>query len=388
MPARPWFPKAPFLPPPAGRVTRVADPEAIYRAAAGARPGETILIAEGVYAMPRPLEIKTDRVTVRGASGAREKVILDGGNQGELIRITNCSGVTIADLTVQNVRWNGIKLNSETDVQRASIYNCVLRNIWQRAIKGVLVPAENRERIRPRGCRIRYCLFANDRAKRFEDDPADTPENFGGNYIGGIDVMYPTDWVISDNVFVGIRGRTGEARGAVFLWHDAVGCVVERNVLIDCDSGICLGNSSRNAETKVHATRCVVRNNFLTRVPENGILADYTRDCRILNNTVYDPDSRRGRLIRLVHDNDGLLVANNLVCGPRIRVESQSRLVLRNNLEKVLDPAAFAAPADGDLRLTRRATEAIDRAEPRADVRDDIDGKPRRGRPDIGAHEL
>ena len=33
--------------------------------------------------------------------------------------------------------------------------------------------------------------------------------------------MYARDWAISHNVFVSIRGRTGEARGAVFLWHEA-----------------------------------------------------------------------------------------------------------------------------------------------------------------------
>jgi len=39
---------------------------------------------EGFYEMSRPLEIKTDRVALRGASGRRERVILEGGNRGEL----------------------------------------------------------------------------------------------------------------------------------------------------------------------------------------------------------------------------------------------------------------------------------------------------------------
>src|SRR5688500_570133 len=136
-----------------------------------------------------------------------------------------CSGVTLADLTLENIRWNGIKIDSENGVQRLRIYNCVLHNIWQRAVKGVKVPAADRERLRPRGMRIEYCLFYNDRPKQFSDDPADTPQNFNGDYIGGIDVMYPQGWSISDNVFVGIRGRTGQARGAVFLWHDARDCI-------------------------------------------------------------------------------------------------------------------------------------------------------------------
>jgi hypothetical protein len=387
-PTQPWYPKAPPLPPPTGSVLRVSNVEGLFAAAGRVQPGETILLADGHYMLPRRLEIKADHVTLRGASGHRERVVLDGGGDlGELLAVTACSDVTIADLTGQNVRWNGIKINSETNVQRLTIHNCILRNIWQRAVKGVLIPLADRERIRPTGCRVQYCLFTNDRPKRYEDDPADTAENFRGNYIGGIDVMFARDWVISDNVFTGIHGRTGEARGAIFLWHDIQNCVVERNIIIDCDAGICLGNSSKPADVAIHATGCTVRNNFLTRVPENGILADYTKECKILHNTIHDPQSRLGRLIRLVHENDGLLVANNLVSGPAIRTESDSRITLRGNLIKDMT-AALADPAAGNLRLTPRAVEAIDRAEPLADVTTDIDRRPRGPKPDIGADEL
>jgi parallel beta-helix repeat protein len=199
--------------------------------------------------------------------------------------------------------------------------------------------------------------------------------------------MFPSDWVISDNVFVGIHGRTGEARGAVFLWHDVRRCIVERNVMIDCHSGICMGNSSLPEGIQIHCTDCIVRNNFVTRCSENGILADYTRGCRIVNNTVYDPRSRLGRLIRLVHDNEGLLVANNLICGPPIRVETTAKVDFRANIEKDIT-AALADPAHGDLRLTERAVEAIGRAARLTEAPDDIDRKPRGARTDVGAHQL
>lgn len=387
LPSQPWFPKAPPLPRPRGAVIRVANVEELFAAADQVKPGGTILLADGHYLLPRRLEIKSDRVALRGTSRNREQVVLDGGGLGEAVAVTGCSDVTIADLTVQNVRWNGIKINSETGVQRLVIYDCILRNIWQRAVKGVLVPEADREKLRPTGCRVQYCLFTNDHPKRFEDDPADTAENFNGNYIGGIDVMFARDWVISDNVFVGIHGRTGEARGAVFLWHDTQGCIVERNVIIDCDSGICLGNSHRPEEIAIHCTGCIVRNNFVTRAPENGILADYTRDCRIVHNTIYDPDSRLGRLIRLVHDNDGLLVANNLISGPPIRNESGSSIRFQSNV--VGDwTASLVDPGAGNLHLTSRATEAIDRATPLREVTEDINRKPRGARPDVGAHEF
>ena len=322
-----WYPKAPPLGSPAGEVIKVATADALLAAARRVRPGGTILLADGVYPMTRTLVIATNGVTLRSSSGRRGRVVLDGGGTlGELLTIRGCTGVTVADLLIQNVRWNGIKLDSDTGVQRATIRNCVLHNIWQRAVKGVKVPEADRERLRPRGCRVEYCLFLNDRPKRYGDDPADTPQSFGGDYIGGIDVMYAAGWRIADNVFVGIRGRTGSARGAVFLWLDSRDCVVERNVVVDCDSGICLGNSFKPPDVAYHCTGVVVRNNFVTRAPENGILADFTRDCAILHNTVHDPDSRLGRLIRLVHDNDGLRVENNLLSGPGPLIETVSQV--------------------------------------------------------------
>src|SRR5262249_34857356 len=159
--------------------------------------------------------------------------------------VTGCSGVTVADLTLQNVRWNAFKINSDKRAHRVTLYNCVVRNAWQRAVKAPAVAERDRDRLAPRDCRVRYCLFFNHRPKRFSDAREDRADNFNGNYLGGIDAMAARGWVISDNVFWGIRGRTSEARGAVFLWNDCRDCVVERNVVVGCDAGICLGNSYR-----------------------------------------------------------------------------------------------------------------------------------------------
>jgi hypothetical protein len=60
-------------------------------------------------------------------------------------------------------------------------------------------------------------------------------------------------------------------------------------VVVDCDSGICLGNSFKPEDVPVHCSKVTVRNNFVTRAHENGILADYTRDCDVLHNTIHDP---------------------------------------------------------------------------------------------------
>lgn len=398
-PSRLWRPRTPALRQasplvrPARPPLRVARIEELFAATQRARPGDSILIADGRYVLPRRLEIKADGVTLRGASGRRENVVLDGdGTLGELLAVTACSDVTIADLTIQNVKWNGIKINSETGVHRLLIHNCVLHNIWQRAIKGVHVPPENRERLRPTACRVQGCLIYNDRPKAFSDDETDTAQTYDGNYVGGIDVMFAKNWVISDNVFWNIQGRTHAARGAIFLWHHSEDCLIERNVIVDCDAGICLGNSHRG-DSALHATRATVRNNFVMRAPEGGIVAAWTRDCRIVHNTVCDPQNRLGRLLRFVHDNDGLFVANNLLSGPGLpglpgfSNESPSRITLRNNVVKDVT-ASLSAPQRGDLRLTPRTVDAMDKGLPLAEARQDIERRPRDATPDVGAHEL
>jgi hypothetical protein len=383
-----WFHQAPLLPPPSGEVIKVSAVDELFRAVDAAKPGATILLADGRYMMPRYLEIKTDNVTLRSASGQRDRVILDGAESrhGELVGITRCSGVTIADLTIQNIKWNGFKINSNTNVQNATIYNCVIHNSWQRGVKGVSTHGSPSD-IRPRNCRIQYCLFYLDRPKGFSDDPRDTPKDFNGNYVGGIDVMGAKNWTISDNVFVGIHGRTALARGAIFLWQNSEGCLIERNVITDCDVGIALGNSHKPPYIATHCIGFVVRNNFVTRAPESGILADYTKDCRIVHNTIHDPQSRPRRLIRLVHDNDGLLVANNLLSGPEMRIETTSTMSIRDNVTKVLTDR-FVNARDGDLHLAGDGDGVVNASPRLADVSQDIDGQPRADRPDIGADEF
>jgi hypothetical protein len=387
LPVQPWFPKAPPLAKPNGRSIRVRSVADLFRAAAGARPGDTILVAPGRYMLPQTLELRTDDVTLRGETGDRNAAVLDGADShhGELLAITGCSGATIADLTIQNIRWNGFKLNSDRRAHRVTIYNCVAHNVWQRMVKAPATAERDRDELSPRDCRIQYCLFHNDRPKRYGDDPEDTADRYQGNYIGGIDAMQARGWVISDNVFSGIRGRTGEARGAIFLWMDCRDCVVERNIVVDCDTGICLGNSYRGNAT-VHCTGCVVRNNFVTGAPEAGLFAGFTRDCKILHNTVHDPASRLGRLIRVLGDDRSLLIANNLLSGAAPLIETRDKIELRGNVSRVLTDS-FVDAAGGNLHLKAEVPGVTGAVSFLADVPDDIDGRLRNRRTDAGAHE-
>jgi hypothetical protein len=347
-PNQSWFPQAPPLPAPTGHVIKVSTVNELFRAAKTVKPGGTISVADGHYLMTRYFAITTDDVTLRSESGDRHAVIIDGADSrhGELIGITGCSGVTIADLTIQNIKWNGFKINSNLGADKVTIRNCVIHNIWQRGIKAPGMPEEQGDG-GPRDCRVQYCLFYNDRPKRFSDDETETPERFDGNYIGGIDVKNTIDWTISDNVFIGIHGRTHEGRACIYISENGRGCTIERNIFLDCDIAIALGNPTLGY-SPLQAIDCVARNNFVSRCPETGILACYTDGCRIENNTIHDPESRLNRPIWVQNSNEGLRVSNNLIAGPPILVTSKSNFeqtgnVVHVDIEKALSKQQRAA---------------------------------------------
>ncbi|MFT5525042.1 MAG: hypothetical protein ACI9HK_003008, partial [Pirellulaceae bacterium] len=319
-PTADWFPQAPPLAKPVGEVIHVSNVDELFRASENVKPGGTISLADGHYMMPRYFELATDNISLRSDSGIRHNVVIDGANSrhGELIGISDCTGVTIADLTVQNIKWNGIKINSDRGAQRAKIYNCVIHNIWQRGVKAPGL-RKDIDRFSPRDCSVQYCLFYNDRPKQFSDDETDTPKTYNGNYIGGIDVKNTIDWKITDNVFIGIHGRTHEGRGCIYISENGQGCSIERNIFLDCDIAIALGNPSLET-SEHHAVNCVARNNLVSHCPETGILACYTSECHIAGNTVHDPDSPRQRLIWVQNANAGLKLDKNLLIGPPTQV--------------------------------------------------------------------
>ena len=398
---QPWYPKAPPLPEPTGEVIKVKTVGELYGAVRRVKNGGTVMIADGVYQSRRPLMVVGKKnVTIRGESSDPWKCRLDfnGGNKG--VAFTRSTDCTLAHVMVENVRQNGIKINSNLQVHRIRIYNCVTHNVWQRHVKGVRAPMKDGKTQHVLDCRVEYCLMYNDRPKRRGDDPyEDSHGNFGFNYVGGMDVMGAKGWVIRNNVFINIHGKTWGARGAIFMWNDTTDCLIEGNIFINCDRGICLGNGHRAKDKTtgkpvlpIHDTRMIVRNNFIT-IPgntsqDNGILCEFTQDCKILNNTIHDLRNRTVRAIRIVQDNDGLVVKNNIVSGRKIRIEKYiGKIKVENNLEKFA-PEYFVDPKNGNLRLTAKALEAIDKAEKVKEVETDIDGAPRGDKPDLGAHEF
>ena len=215
----------------------------------------------------------------------------------------------------------------------------------------------------PRDCRIEYCLFVQRPAQAVRGRPRGHPAELRRK----LHRRHRRD--VRDRLddprqrFRRHPRPTREARGAVFLWHDSRDCVVERNVIVELRLRDLPRQFAQAGGRRGPLPDHVVRNNFVCRGPENGILADHTRDCAILHNTVHDPRSRLGRLIRIVHDNDGLVVTTTCSAAPppRQRVREPDSL-LRNNLSGGELTGVIRCCRRGEPAAHGRSDVAIDRA--------------------------
>ncbi|MBI4324378.1 MAG: right-handed parallel beta-helix repeat-containing protein [Chloroflexi bacterium] len=386
-PIPPWFPKVPPLPPPRGEVIRVATADELLAAVDHVGPGATILLADGHYKLPRimVLDQKKD-IALRSASGDPTKVILSGkgwdsqAKGDDLLHISRCEGVTIADLTFTDCRSYGIKVEAENAPKDIHIYNCHFRDIGVRAIKGSAGQDPTTRAVKGS---VRYCSFENTRVP-----PADWL--FGGDYIAAIDMMALEDWTFSDNIFRNIKGRHGGGRAAIFIWVRSRGVVVERNLIINCDRGVAFGNPGQSTanlagERLAYVTDGVIRNNFIAGGPDCGIELWHAERIKVCHNTIWRPEQNWSRGIRIGTGTAHTDIVNNLVHG-EIRLDGGEAQV-RQNLAGRLD-GYCVDPASGNLALTAAATGAIDQGVPLPDVADDIRRRPRSNRPDLGAWEF
>ncbi len=375
---------------------------ALEQALMDARPGDTIVVADGTYMIERTLAIDgKQHVTLRGASGDPAKVTLRGaggwrgptddyrsiGNE-DLLTIRRSEDIVIAHLTFADVRHYGIKIGIDADRKPPNpsnihIYDCRFRDIATRAVKGVAM-ADRKPVV---GGSVRYCHFENTGVP----DPSWGWALYDGNYVSAIDMMYLKDWTFSDNVFRNIKGASGGGRGAIFIWNQSRNITVERNVFTGCDRSIAFGNPSKPTGYEpgtLHIYGGMIRNNFIVvgsgpkTAGAKGIEIVWTEDVKVYHNTVYSDDPQR-RAIHYFQDIHRLHLANNLLRG---RLDGEGDARAEGNVVDDLE-GYFVNPLEGDLHLTGRAADALRKGVPLAAVTDDIDGEKRGDPPDVGADE-
>ena len=291
---------------------RVDTAEDIVKAVNEAAAQSTIVIAKGHYQMPCDCLLTASHVTIRGETDNPDDVVLDGGIDGSqafdddddkfkqmggqqgILKILRASHVTIANLTFANCAKYGLVFVGGGNVRFLSVYHCTFRNVWARGIKGhgsnIVEPEaahpmdtlseQDFYAVAPKYGEIRHCLFEADMPKTNEHDSAN------GDYIAGMDLMGVKHFTITDNTFIGIRGKNGGARGGVFIWQLTDNVTVKNNHFYHCDKGIALGNPSAQDKRPYHVRNSIVQNNVIIGGSNKAIEIDYGNNVDVVQNTI------------------------------------------------------------------------------------------------------
>ena len=159
----------------------------LFDAVRRAKPGATILLADGEYRLPRMLDIAVPGVTLRARSGNRDSVVLRGGGMTErdvgVAISVSAADVTLADLTIGWVGFHAVQVRGERAANRVTLHNVRVADTGQQLLKGSTA---------------RNGVFADDglvACSLFE-----YTDRAPSDYTNGVDVLAGRGWTVRDNV--------------------------------------------------------------------------------------------------------------------------------------------------------------------------------------------
>jgi len=362
----------------AATVWNVSSVSGLNHAMHNLSPGDEVVLAPGYYdqRLGHGYYISVPNVTIRGATGDRDDVVLFGGGMNDPNGIHEslqfaASDITVKDLTISGFYHHGIHVQPGS--HGAHIDNVKTLNIGQQHMKIGTSSVYTDNGI------VENCLME-------QTEPRTNHPIL--NYTGGVDALGARNWIIRDNVVMNIQGETGEGGGGIFFWQNVFNPTVERNVVIDCDRGIAMGNPGYQGPNNIVGG--IVRNNFICHANEINLELIATTDLKVYNNTIYgESGSSYNRAVSMEGAiTSGLEIFNNLIHGV-IADRGLPYSSLNNITGSTPDASWFADVLAGDLHLTAAAVPAIDGAQALPEVLDDIDGqlRPFGDLPDIGADE-
>jgi len=388
-PGVPYTWTAPPLPEPKGKIVRVSNARELRAALRGGVRDTTVLLADGVYPIDKPLYISNARnLTIRSASGDRDKVTLKGTGMAHqrgkmkysgLNWAGSSAGLLVANLTIRDFPYHGIHASGK-DVH---IYNCRFADMGQQLIK---VNAAGNQ-IPDKGV-LEYCLIEY------------TDRLWGGNYTQGISIVRGKNWVVRHCVFRNIRAAKGAGLGgpAILMWGGSEHMAAVGNIFIDCACGIAFG-LGKNRRGPYHLEDGLIAANvFIRNQVEPGsdyaIAVSNVKNVRVVHNTVWNPCGRGGVTWSYEYrfDCDGLLFANNLgMMKTQKREGKHTNVKLEGNVVSK-DASWFKDLKGYDLHLTDKAVGALGKAIPlEADKLSpaiDVDREPRPPKgADVGADQ-
>ncbi len=363
-------------------------------------PGATLVFEVGNYALDGDfLRIDIPGVTVRGRTGRREDVVLDGEYSSLQIINVFADDVTIADLTLRRAFNHAVHVvgGADGDTDRTRLVNLAVIDAGQQGIK---INGNNDGTTWTNDGLIACSLIelTDEGRPNIRDDC----------YTGGIDAHGARGWTVSRNDIRGFWCAAGLSEHGIHFWRASRDTLIERNLLLNNARGVGFGLGFSGADDgRVYddPPECgegsfghyegIIRNNFVAaegRVYASasgvdvGIGLESVCAVKVIHNSVAFSMAPRSSAIewRFEHTQD-VLLANNLT-SHRMNPRNDANARSLGNVQMV-GVDVFTDVAAGDLHLTpdamldpggRLAVGVAD---------DDFDGDPRTDPRDVGADE-
>lgn len=304
----------------------------------------TVLIKDGVYTLPKGIVIDGNRVSYKGMTDDRDKVVLKGqGYKGRVRNIFSIKGtrVYIRNLSLGEVANHGIQVHGEDNADQIFLQNLRLFNTREQMIKGSFND-KTPDRHTDYGL-VENCLFEFDNGYAHQ------------SYTGGIDIHRGANWVIKNNTFKNIRTNGGGlTEGAIHFWNYSKNTRINGNTILNCDRGIMLGldNSPHDG--------AVIRNNDIHATLDTGIYLCNARNIKVFENRIFIDSGYPNAIEFRFKGSRDIEIRDNRV-NKKITGRNGGKALVLNNPFSVdsawLEKLSIAVKSPASQKLSKAATD-------------------------------
>jgi parallel beta-helix repeat protein len=373
----------------------VSDYPAIHDAAQNALPGDTIVIATGVYTIEGNNRIMvTSRpgpVLVTGETGDPRDVTIQGVTMDTdvvemIFNLDNCPNWTFQGFTARNTYYHAFKFDrGSTDCQ---VRNVFMLDNGESGVKGT---SDNVAKVYPDRLLVENCKIGYTK-----------PAGSAHPQVEGIDGVGENDWIIRGNHFQNIqKSAFDHAAYAVFTKGNSSRTIIEGNRFEDCFIGASFGGGGtdpiffRDSDQTYEHRDGIIRNNVMIRCTDAGVYINKGTNCKIYNNTLIQCVLQ----IQLRFKESSGYVKNNLVllsslypAEPIVRIRDSATLLAdtANMFAGGQEFVNIIGPSYSMDAALRDIAPEIDAGVTLAEVPTDFKGtlRPQGSAYDIGAYEF
>ena len=358
----------------------VSNVSGLQTAIAGLASNQTILLADGTYNLSSTLYLPQNisNVTIKGASGNREAVIIKGPGMGNStvpfgFWLDNVTGVMFQNMTIRDFNQHAIIANGGVD---SPVYrNLHIIDIGDQFLKNN--PTADGLNGIDNGILdnslLEYSSLAPD------------------TYTNGLDVHRGKNWTVRNNTFKNFWSSSGLAGPAVLIWNGSSDSTVVRNTFINNQRDIALGfDPTKPVDGITDHARGIIANNFFYKTsnisPDVPIAVFDSPQTKVYYNTVVLNGGYSNAIEYRFPRTTGVDIKNNLADAAIVSRDGASGSIANNIINAT--SGMFANASTADLHLVATATAAIDKGLA-VSIIDDFDGqaRPQGAASDIGADE-